>query len=185
MHCCGHHFAMFPVPFWLAFPDFGSFLQQAVDNFIGPQSCYIRNGVGPVDASGFVLGPALTSVLGPVVRTAPNKYDFNSAEAVKTIYSMTRIFPKSTYYEAFADPSHETALFNTRFPQQHAHLRRVQASLYSMSTVKTYEAAVDKQSAILLQKMNGFAQAGRSISLPHFLQYYAFDVIGEITVRDL
>lgn len=121
--------------------------------------------------------------IGPVVRIGPNKYDFNSPEAVKVIYSMQRTFPKSSYYDAFAEPKVKKALFNSRSPQEHGHLRRTQAALYSMTNVKSYESFVDSQTAILIAKMEEFAKLGRVVSLPSLLQKYAFDVVGAITVR--
>ena len=119
---------------------------------------------------------------GPVVRFGPNKYCFNSAQAVKTIYSMSGSFPKPTYYDAFAEPGTERALFNSRNAQEHARLRRTQASLYSMTTIKSYEPFVNTQTAILEQKFREFAKTKEKVSLPDFLQKYAFDVIGEMTV---
>ncbi|KAL1854961.1 hypothetical protein Plec18170_004373 [Paecilomyces lecythidis] len=50
-----------------------------------------------------------------------------------------------------------------------------------MSTMVTYEEAVDKMTAVCVRKMRRFANEGRLISIPDFMQYYAFDVIGEIT----
>ena len=95
---------------------------------------------------------------------------------------MSGSFPKSSYYDAFAEPGTERALFNSRNAQHHAHLRRTQASLYSMTTIKSYEPFVDTQTAILEQKFKEFAKTNQVVSLPDFLQKYAFDVIGEMTV---
>lgn len=119
---------------------------------------------------------------GPVVRLGPNRYCFNSAQAVKTIYSLTRTFPKTSYYDAFSEPGGARALFNSTNSQEHARLRRGQGSLYSMTTIKSYESFVDNQNGILYQKMREFANANENVSLPDFFQMYAFDVIGEMTV---
>ena len=119
---------------------------------------------------------------GPVVRLGPNKYDFNTAEAVKTIYSLTRVFAKSSYYDVFVDPKSKHNLFTTRDPQEHSRLRRAQASLYSMTNIKSYESYVDAQTIVLDGKLAEFAESRQTLSLPDLLQKYAFDVIGEITV---
>ena len=74
------------------------------------------------------------------------------------------------------------ALFNSRNTQEHARLRRIQASLYSMTTIKSYEPFVNNQTAILEQKFRDFAKTKEKVSLPDFLQKYAFDVMGEMTV---
>ena len=104
---------------------------------------------------------------------------------MKTIYSLTRLFPKSKYYDAFGEPHSKSALFNCKDPQEHARLRRTQASLYSMTTIKSYEPFVDSQTAILRQKMQEMARTGRTVSLGDLLQKYAFDVIGAITVSQV
>lgn len=52
-----------------------------------------------------------------------------------------------------------------------------------MSTMVNYEGAVEKMNVVLMRKFHEFAQTKRLIQLPVFLQYYAFDVIGYITVR--
>lgn len=95
---------------------------------------------------------------------------------------MQKIFPKSSYYDAFAEPKVEKALFNSRNTQEHGRLRRTQAALYSMTNVKSYESFVDTQTTILIAKLEEFAKLRRTVSLPSFLQKYAFDVIGAMTV---
>jgi hypothetical protein len=95
---------------------------------------------------------------------------------------MNRIFPKSSYYDAFAEPKVEKALFNSRNTLEHGRLRRTQAALYSMTNVKSYESFVDTQTVVLNSKMEELAKLQQTVSLPSLLQKYAFDVIGAITV---
>ena len=101
---------------------------------------------------------------------------------MKTIYSLTTVFPKSSYYDVFVDPTKQHNLFTTRDPLEHARFRRTQASLYSMTTIKSYEPFIDTQTAILDHKLTELAKSRQSLSLPDLLQKYAFDVIGDITV---
>lgn len=51
-----------------------------------------------------------------------------------------------------------------------------------MSTMITYEKAVDDMTEVLTKKLRVFANEGRPFHFPRFMQYYAFDVIGQITV---
>jgi len=51
-----------------------------------------------------------------------------------------------------------------------------------MSTMVAYESAVDRMTAVCLRKLGQIGREERSVSVPQFMQYYAFDVIGEITV---
>ena len=54
-----------------------------------------------------------------------------------------------------------------------------------MSAMVSYERAVDKMTEVCIQKLHQFSEERRLVDIPHFMQYYAFDVIGEITVGSL
>lgn len=45
-----------------------------------------------------------------------------------------------------------------------------------------YESAVDRMTAVCLKKLGQIGAEERFVSVPDFMQFYAFDVIGEITV---
>lgn len=66
--------------------------------------------------------------------------------------------------------------------QAHGAERRKLASMYSMSTLVSYEPYVDNCIAVLCQRLDGLAQSQESFSMSSWMQYFAFDVIGEITV---
>lgn len=121
---------------------------------------------------------------GPVVRVGPNRYSFRDPADVKIIYALGGNFIKTEYYEPLhADiPDHQN-IFTIRDPNKHKERRRKITNLYSMSTMVNYEGAVDRMTSVCMRKMYQFADENRTISLPDFMQYYAFDVIGEITVR--
>ncbi|KAJ4211202.1 hypothetical protein NW759_012682 [Fusarium solani] len=123
----------------------------------------------------------LHKIYGPIVQIAPNRYDFNTPEAVKTIYRIGNAFTKSRYYEPFGTPDFHN-LMNVLDNKDHAALRKQIASLYTMSALLSYEHSVDAQTAILKEKMQNFANRGDVVDLPQFLQFYAFDVIGTITI---
>ncbi|EEU36595.1 uncharacterized protein NECHADRAFT_51828 [Fusarium vanettenii 77-13-4] len=123
----------------------------------------------------------LHKIHGPIVQIAPNRYDFNTPEAVKTIYRIGNAFTKSRYYEPFGDPSFHN-LMNALDNKDHAALRKQIASLYTMSALLSYEPLVDAQTTILKEKMEGFANRGDVVDLPLFLQFYAFDVVATITI---
>jgi hypothetical protein len=56
--------------------------------------------------------------------------------------------------------------------------------MYSMSSLVGYEPFVNNCTSLLTQRFNECAKAGQTINLYHWLQCYAFDVIGEITFAD-
>ena len=137
-----------------------------------------KHGIAPVHKS---IQHPLTKQSGFVVRVAPNRYSFSRPEDVKLIYSPGSKFPKSKYYEASGNP-HQTNIFSTRDMADHSDRRRKVASLYTMSTMVAYESAVDRMTAVCLRKLGQIGREERPLSVPQFMQYYAFDVIGEITV---
>ncbi|KAJ4322848.1 pisatin demethylase [Fusarium piperis] len=123
----------------------------------------------------------LHKIHGPIVQIAPNRYDFNTPQAVKTIYRIGNAFPKSRYYDPFGTPDFHN-LMNALDNKDHAALRKQIASLYTMSALLSYEHSVDAQTNILKEKFLAFANRGETVDLPQFLQFYAFDVIGTITI---
>ncbi|KAF4498652.1 Pisatin demethylase [Fusarium agapanthi] len=50
-----------------------------------------------------------------------------------------------------------------------------------MSSMVSYEPAVDEMTHVCVGKLNEFAKESRLVEVPHWMQYYAFDVIGAIT----
>ena len=54
--------------------------------------------------------------------------------------------------------------------------------MYSLTSIKSYEPYVDDCIDILLKRFDEFAATGEEVNLQHWMQCYAFDVIGEITV---
>ncbi|KAF4462953.1 pisatin demethylase [Fusarium albosuccineum] len=125
----------------------------------------------------------IQSSLGPIIRVGPNRYDFDTMEAVKTIYRIGNALPKSDYYIPFGLPSFPT-LFDVRDPGHHAIMKKQVAALYTMTALLSYESGVNGQTIILKEQLQKFCDQKEVINLPQFLQYYAFDVIGAITVGE-
>ena len=64
----------------------------------------------------------------------------------------------------------------------HAVTKRPIASAYQLSTLVEFEPFVDSTTAVLFSRLDElFANSGRLCDLGHWLQLYAFDVIGELT----
>ncbi|RAL07996.1 cytochrome P450 [Aspergillus homomorphus CBS 101889] len=119
---------------------------------------------------------------GPVVRIAPGQYSISDRAAVKTVYGTGSRFPKSAWYEGWKHPSPDRwTLFPDRNIKRHAETRKRFSSLYSMSSLLHYEEFVDQCADIFRQRLTEFAQSGQTFDLHHWLQCYAFDVIGDIT----
>ncbi|PLN82356.1 pisatin demethylase [Aspergillus taichungensis] len=105
---------------------------------------------------------------GPVVRVTPGRYSIASPAAVPKIYNNGSGFSKARWYHAFGHPEDPQAdMFFIIDQQRHAAHRRKVAAMYSMTSAVSYEPFIDACTAILI---------------PQWMQYYAFDVISEMTI---
>ncbi|KAF4462515.1 Pisatin demethylase [Fusarium albosuccineum] len=119
---------------------------------------------------------------GPVVRVGPNRYSVSQPKDVKAIYELGGKFTKSDYYKPLLNPKpDEQNIFPIQDNERHKERRRRISPLYTMSSMVSYEPAVDGMTNVCIRKLYQFAEEGRLIDIPHWMQYYAFDVIGEIT----
>lgn len=121
-------------------------------------------------------------LIGPVVRVAPNMYSIDDPDAIKKIYGITSQMTKGAWYSVWGDPT-EPSLFSESDRQVHAALRKGVANLYAMTSIKSYERFVDGCVGVLQSSFDRFAAEGTTIDVQRWMQAYAFDVIGEITVR--
>ncbi|KAJ5192417.1 hypothetical protein N7449_008559 [Penicillium cf. viridicatum] len=123
---------------------------------------------------------------GPIVRVAPNWYSVSDPTATKLIYGHGSKYQKSDWYDAwnFSSDLSLTNLFSERSSKKHAEDRKKVASLYSMTSLVAYEPFVDDCIEIFKHRLDEFAMKGQLIDMGHWLQCYAFDVIGMITFGD-
>ncbi|KAF1930890.1 pisatin demethylase [Didymella exigua CBS 183.55] len=126
------------------------------------------------------LNIALHDKYGPVVRLAPNRYSINDGEAAKVILGHHKAMEKSRYYYPFGQPD-EYNMFSEPCLDAHAKLRRPLAQLYSLTTLLSYEPFVDTCNSILLKRIEEYAKEGKTLNVREMMQFYAFDVIGEMT----
>ncbi|EXK46257.1 hypothetical protein FOMG_04463 [Fusarium oxysporum f. sp. melonis 26406] len=120
---------------------------------------------------------------GPIVRIAPNEYSIDDPAAAKIIYGSGRGFTKSQWYYASGNPiSPLPNIFAEPNPHIHAQARRKVAAAYSMTNLVQLEPFIDKCSAVLRDRLEEFARSGTSVEISHWMQCYAFDVIGMMTL---
>ncbi|KAL9056832.1 MAG: hypothetical protein Q9162_002703 [Coniocarpon cinnabarinum] len=109
---------------------------------------------------------------------------FGDPRALKDIYGLNKGFVKSAYYPVQAGISKGKSvlnLFSTTDEDYHAKFRRCVSHAFSMSTLLSYEPLVNSTTAFFLeQTAKNFSQTGDKVDLPHWLQFYAFDIIGEL-----
>lgn len=139
--------------------------------------------------------------LGDVVRIGPNALSFSNPQAIKAIYGLNNRLNKvclpsnlrneiltdrqSAFYPVQMQVSKGEvlqSLFGTQDQDYHAQLRRTVSSSFSMSSLIQYEPRVNETvRAFLKQTEQLYATPGRVCDFITWLQYFAFDVITEIT----
>lgn len=128
----------------------------------------------------------MTIVIGSVVRIAPDHYSFDDVSVIKTIYNHSSKFMKAEYYWCLGrpEPGHAN-IFSERDGKVHSQKRKKVSSLYSMSSLMSYEGFVDTCIEKYCAAMSSVSAQQTAISIPDYMQFYAFDVIGAITVSAL
>ncbi|KAF4417289.1 Pisatin demethylase [Fusarium acutatum] len=122
---------------------------------------------------------------GPVVRVGPNRYSLSQPKDVKKVYELGGKYIKTTYYNPLLSPVvHEQNIFAIQDNALHKERRRKISPMYTMSSMVSYEPAVDEMTHVCIRKLNEFAKEDRLVDIPHWMQYYAFDVIGAITFNN-
>ncbi|KAI1772662.1 cytochrome P450 [Hypoxylon cercidicola] len=122
----------------------------------------------------------------PLVRYGPNAVSVGSAAAVETIYRMRGDpLKKSDFYSVIQPMRKGTSLptiFATQDESVHRMLKRPIAGVYSMSNLVSFEPLVDRTIDVFCQELDRrFVLTGETCDLGAWLQYFAFDVVGEIT----
>lgn len=147
----------------------------------------------------------LHAMHGDVVRLGPNTLSFADPKALGTIYGLNKGFSKVSGHIPVGVPLANTqtqraqsdfyvvqqstvkghslaSLFSTTDNAFHSRFRRCVNAAFSMSSLIQYEPFVDKTTKVFLrQTQRLFAGKGAGCELTRWLQFYAFDVIGEIT----
>lgn len=147
---------------------------------------------------------ALHDKHGDVVRTGPNTLSFANPAALKTIYGLNKGFVKvdflifyphiqratltckqSDFYivqQSVVNGFRLASLFSTTNNDFHAQFRRSVNSAFAMSALVQYEPFVDNTTKLFLDQTEKlFAGDPSGCDFTRWLQFYAFDVIGEIT----
>ncbi|KAH7627853.1 cytochrome P450 [Sordaria sp. MPI-SDFR-AT-0083] len=128
---------------------------------------------------------------GNIVCLGPNCLSFADPQAAKTIYSLKNNLNKSTFYPVQIQLHRGLplpSLFGTLDTTYHSKLRRLATPAFAMSNLVThYEPRVDNAiKAFLSQTPKLYtcqpgSTDGKTCNFVRWLQFFAFDVIGEIT----
>ncbi|KAI6089631.1 cytochrome P450-like protein [Hypoxylon rubiginosum] len=121
---------------------------------------------------------------GDVVRLGPNSLSFANPNAIKVIYGLGKGFTKSDFYPvqmATAKGQPLPTLFSTQSEHFHSQLKRSVNHAFSMSSQMQYEPFFDSTNEVFLdQTEKRFASTGDVCNFYRWLQWYTFDVIGDM-----
>jgi hypothetical protein len=90
--------------------------------------------------------------------------------------------PKTSWYDAWRNlaPGKHT-IFTDRDIKGHGENRRKVSSMYALSNLIVYEPYVDECIAVLRGHLIEAARSNKILDMGHWLQCYAFDVVGNLT----
>ncbi|KAK5166467.1 uncharacterized protein LTR77_008010 [Saxophila tyrrhenica] len=123
---------------------------------------------------------------GKLVRTAPNVVSVADADEISKIYNIKGNFTKTGFYPIQSvswKKQPAMNLFSTRSEAEHRDQRKKIANAYSLESLLKMESSVDDCGKLFVEKMNSFANRDEPVDLGAWLQYYAFDVVGELTFQ--
>ncbi|KAJ5590692.1 hypothetical protein N7450_004664 [Penicillium hetheringtonii] len=164
-----------------------NYLTPGVSAIPGPFLAKLTNIWRFVDVS---KGQAQVTLLklhrkyGDYVRLGPNVVSIRDLDVIKTIYGINRGYEKTDFYKVqqqLAKGKPTPTLFTTTNEDFHAAIKRPIAAAYSMSTLTEFEPFVDKTIHTFFKRMDDFVENRETCDIATWLQYYAFDVIGELT----
>ena len=123
---------------------------------------------------------------GPLVRIGPNAVSVSDPQAISVIYALNGGFVKSNFYavqQTLARGRRLFTLFTSLDDKFHAKLRRAVSNAYAMSTLVQFEKYIDSTTTAFLKQMKVqfVDQPGHVCNFSTWLQWYAFDVVGELT----
>ena len=148
---------------------------------------------------------ALHQKYGPLVRMGPNMVSVGDPAEIANIYDFTGKFLKVAAHENFMNSmrtdvfgniqsdmyfSFQTLnrgkpvrnIFNTPDADLHRRLKKPIASIYSLTSLISFEPYVDSTTEVFFEQLdNRYAQTGKVCDFGTWLQRFAFDVIGEVT----
>ncbi|EXJ66816.1 uncharacterized protein A1O5_10011 [Cladophialophora psammophila CBS 110553] len=119
---------------------------------------------------------------GPLIRIAPNKVSCSGPETIKLLYRTAAPLTKTDFYPVWGNP--RMSKYRDNFSQVderlHSERRRIVNHVCSLSNVLQSEASIDRVITVMVEKLSQMARSGRDCDLGASIQWYTFDVIGEL-----
>ena len=115
---------------------------------------------------------------GATVKIGPNEVSTCDPEAIVPIYGTTSKFIKTEFYTYQLRGIPE--IFTISSQKQHAQRRRLMAHVFSMSTIKEYEAVVSDNTRLCMDFIEKQGLKGQVSNLYDWFHYLSMDIICEL-----
>lgn len=121
-----------------------------------------------------------------LIRLGPNVISVSGPGYVQQIYAIDKKLPKSDFYATFQNVvggRRAASLVAVTDEAVHTKMKRLVANAYALSTLVEFEPLVDSTTHVFLDTLQErfAARRGKVLDLGQYLQFYAFDVMGELT----
>ncbi|KAI0482569.1 cytochrome P450 oxidoreductase [Xylariaceae sp. FL0804] len=119
---------------------------------------------------------------GRLIRIAPDELSCADPEAIRTIYRIQGALDKTDFYPPWNSGgfSPHRDMFTETSDKKHGERRRIVNHVYTLGNVLKSEKYIDGCSKVFLQRLGEQVGSDNPFDLGHWLQMYAFDVIGEM-----
>ncbi|KAH8698790.1 cytochrome P450 [Talaromyces proteolyticus] len=121
---------------------------------------------------------------GNIVQVMPGYFTIDDPNTHKAIYSLSSPWVKGESYAAWHVGPNLHNLFSERSPVIHSTMRRKVASMYSMTSLVSYEPYVDHCIDLFESHLTGIEESNSVVDLAYWFRCYAFDVVSMITFSD-
>lgn len=121
---------------------------------------------------------------GPLVRIGPNHVSVADPTFISRFYSIKEDYTKTAFFPIQCiswKKRPEMNLFSERKPEEHRIAKRKVGAAYAMPNVLQSEAAIGSCVELFMNRLRELTADGRPIDLGAWLQYFAFDVVGEVS----
>lgn len=121
---------------------------------------------------------------GPLVRIGPNHVSVADTAFISRFYSIKEDYTKTAFYPIQCiswKKKPEMNLFSERNPEEHRIAKRKVGAAFSMPNLLQSEAAIDSCVKLFMHRLRDLTTDGSPIDLGAWLQYFAFDVVGEVS----
>lgn len=123
---------------------------------------------------------------GSLVRIGPNRFSTSDPAAVELIHGTKNEFAKSdqmTPNSGVLNGKIVHGLVSQPDKKLHAASRRPISNVYSMTSISGYEPFVNDNVRLLIKRLDElFVATGQPCDIDHWMQYYAYDVVTEMTM---